>query len=42
MKETFASAALQADLLVGSVNEVQNGVEEKGQEKESISRLISM
>ncbi len=34
MKETFASAALQADLLVGFINEVQNGVEEKGQEIE--------
>jgi hypothetical protein len=34
LKESFASTALQADLLVGSVNQVQNGVEEKGQKIE--------
>lgn len=35
LKESFASAPLETDLLVGLVNQVQNGVEEKGQEIES-------
>ena len=32
LKESFASAAVQTDLLVGFINQVQNGVEEKSQE----------
>ena len=32
LKESFASAALQTDLLVGFINQVQNGVKEKSQE----------